>query len=85
MSPLVAGRARLVPLAPDCAAFGCVGLPYCDYCGRVIDSPDARAVLTAARRLRHGDVLGALRLLQGHPMTPEPTGPVGTRTQHQEK
>lgn len=47
----------------DCAAFGCVGLPWCDYCGKQVDSLDARAVLTAAARLRAGDVLGALRLL----------------------
>lgn len=64
--------------APDCDAFGCVGLPYCDYCGQLVDSVDARTVLTAARRLRRGDVLGALRLLQSHPMTPEPTGSVGS-------
>jgi hypothetical protein len=55
---------------PDCNAFGCVGLPYCNYCGELIDSVDARTVLVAAGRVRRGDVLGALRLLQGHPMTP---------------
>lgn len=54
---------RPAPAEPDCRAFGCVGLPHCDYCGQVIDSPDARAVLVAVRRLRRGDVLGALRVL----------------------
>ncbi len=63
---------------PDCRAFGCIGLPRCDYCGELIDSVDARTVLVAAGRVRRGDVLGALRLLQAHPMTPEPTGSVGT-------
>lgn len=64
--------------APDCAAFGCIGLPRCDYCGELVDSPEARAVLTAAARVRRGDVLGALRLLQGCPPSPEPTGSVGS-------
>lgn len=49
---------------PDCDAFGCVGLVRCDYCDGLIPGPESTAALLAAARIRRGDVLGALRLLQ---------------------
>jgi hypothetical protein len=49
--------------APDCAKFGCIGIPWCVYCGQPVDSPESRAVRTATARLRRRDLLGALRVL----------------------
>lgn len=66
-APLRAVTAPPVPVAPPaCIRLnGHVGLLTCDYCGIDVHPVDDDLVVrTAARRVRRGDVLGALRLIQ---------------------
>jgi hypothetical protein len=56
--------APAAPAAPVCGRLGgYIGLVRCDYCGGLVDAPETRAALIAARRVRRGDIRGALRLL----------------------
>jgi hypothetical protein len=58
-------------IVPACRTFGCIGLVRCDYCDQLLDQPETRAALLAARRLRNGDLHGAHGLIKAAAMLQE--------------